>query len=91
MPLVSSSSTFHIHFSIITFIVISQLIRYARECSAYHQLLNRGKLLTINVVGVSSVMFGIRVLQLFGHYNDRYFKKTQPFVRSNAVFFSYHL
>jgi hypothetical protein len=45
-------------------VYISQLIRNARVCSIYDQFFSRGRLLTVDVTGISIVLFEVSVSQV---------------------------
>jgi hypothetical protein len=53
-------------------VYISQLLRYARDCSRYDQFLSRGRLLTDKLMlqGILQSRLMPAFRKLYGHYND---------------------
>ena len=53
-------------------VYVSQLIRYARACSAYEQFANRGRLLTSKLMLQGFEMSSLKAAfrKFFGRYND---------------------
>ena len=61
-------------------VYVSQLIRYARACSAYDQLLNRGKLLTDKLLlqGFQQSRLKAAFRKFYGRYNNSVYQYDLP-------------